>query len=129
VGEWKSIQSDLRYDWQQDTHFIELQETEMMKTRIEMLTSIDEFTGTYFSQEWVRKNILRQTDEEIQDIKKQIANEKDNEDPNDPDNGIPVNPEAKPGLDAPQAPPVPHDFVPPEMGQPEAKPPGTPAKK
>ena len=120
--DWDEIKNNIRFDWQQDTHFIELQETEMLKARIEMLTQMDEFTGTYFSQDWIRKNVLRQTESEIADIQKQIENEKDDGE------GIPVNPEAKPGLEAPQAPEPPVDFVPPEE-KPEPAPAKPPAAK
>ena len=47
-----------------------------MKERVDQLTTVSEYIGTYFSVEWVRKNVLKQTDETIEEIDKQIADEK-----------------------------------------------------
>ena len=48
----------------------------MYRERFEMLASLDEYVSKYISNEWVRKNILRQTDEDIEDLDKQIESEK-----------------------------------------------------
>ena len=61
----------------------------MIRERFEMLSSLDEYVGTYISNEWVRKNVLRFSEEEIEDIQKQIdsedkAGELDMPDPDDP---------------------------------------------
>ena len=61
----------------------------MIRERFDMLRSLDEHIGRFISNEWVRKNILRFTDDEIEDIQKQIDQEtKDGEndmpDPDDP---------------------------------------------
>lgn len=73
--EWSEIKNLIQFSWNSDTHFIELQEIEIMKSRIEVLQQIEEFTGTYFSREWVKRKLLRQTDEEIKEVMKQIKSE------------------------------------------------------
>ncbi len=83
--EWSEMKQDINIDYQQDTHFAELKESELMRERLGTIREIDEYVGKYFSQEWVRKNILRQTEEDIKDIDAQIeaeveAQPDDNED-------------------------------------------------
>jgi hypothetical protein len=73
--DWEDFKPNIYFDWQKDTHFIELQETEIMRSRVEMLRDMEEFKGEYFSKEWLRKNVLRQSDEDIAMIDKQINSE------------------------------------------------------
>ena len=57
--------------------FTELKEQEIFKERLDALQNVSEYVGKYFSQEYVRKYILRQTEEEIETIDKQISTEKE----------------------------------------------------
>ena len=87
--DWASWKNDIIFDFMEDNFYSELKETEMWQNRFEMIQQMDEYVGKYVSNEWVKKNILRQTDEEIKDLQKQMdAEEKagDNEfgDPDDP---------------------------------------------
>ena len=74
--DWVEIKEDISVDYIKDSHFSELKDSEILRDRLELLTELDQFVGTYFSRSWVRKNILMQTDEEIQDLAKQIEDEK-----------------------------------------------------
>ena len=51
----------------------------MIRERFEMLATLDEYVGKYVSNEWVRKQILRQSDDEIEEIDDQIEKEKEDE--------------------------------------------------
>ncbi len=82
--DWEDFKPNIYFDWQKDTHFIELQETEIMRSRVEMLRDMEEFKGEYFSKEWLRKNVLRQSDEDIAMIDKQINSEPDPEPEEEP---------------------------------------------
>ena len=62
----------LNYLWTKDSHYEELKQNEILTARLEVLSSMDEYIGKYVSNVWVRKNVLRQTDEEITDIDRQI---------------------------------------------------------
>ena len=73
--EWKSFREDIWYDYKKDNNFTELKEAELITSRVSLLQLVDPFVGKYFSQEWVRKNILQQTDEDIEEINNQIAME------------------------------------------------------
>jgi len=67
-------------DFISDAHFSELKNAEVLRERLGLLNEIDGYVGKFFSKEWIQKNILMQTDEEIEEIKKQIDQEtKDNE--------------------------------------------------
>jgi len=66
--DWNEIIPDIRYKFNKDSYFSELKETEILKERLDMLNQVDEFVGKYYSSDWVRKNILKQTEEEIRII-------------------------------------------------------------
>jgi hypothetical protein len=77
--EWAAIQSAIRYDYMVDNHFEELKESEMLQNRLQILRDIDEYKGEYFSKNWIRKKVLFMNEDEIEDIDKQIDDEKQNE--------------------------------------------------
>lgn len=79
IEEWQTIKNKIRYNFQQDNHFTELKDTEILRERLQSLDSIQNYVGEYFSKEWVRKNILRMSDEDIEEMKKQIEEEKETE--------------------------------------------------
>jgi len=74
--DWDEIKENIIYDFNDDNHFFELKDAELLDSRINQLNTITEYVGTYFSVEWVRKNILKQTQDEIDTIDKQIEQEK-----------------------------------------------------
>ena len=74
--DWKTIKEFIVYDFQDDNHFQELKDMEILKERIDALNNVNEFVGTYYSVEYVRRYILRQSDTEIDAIDKQIEAEK-----------------------------------------------------
>ena len=74
--DWKTIKEYIIYDFQDDNHFQELKDMEILKERIEALNNVNEFVGTYYSVEYIRRYILRQSDTEIEEIDKQIEDEK-----------------------------------------------------
>ena len=80
IEEWDFEKENIRFDYQKDSHFVEMKDAEIHRERITTLRELDEFVGKYFSQQWVRKNILRQSEDEIEIMDAQIEDEKDNED-------------------------------------------------
>ena len=74
--DWTTIKEYIIYDFQDDNHFQELKDMEILKERIEALNNVNEFVGTYYSVEYIRRYILRQSDTEIEEIDKQIEDEK-----------------------------------------------------
>lgn len=75
--EWKYIKEHVQYDYKQDGYFTELKNAEMWNERVNLLSTLESYVGTYFSKDWVRRNILRMNDAEIQDIESQIEKEKE----------------------------------------------------
>jgi hypothetical protein len=87
--EWPLIKEHLQFDFMQDGHFTELKNTEILASRIDMLSQIESYVGTYFSKEYVKKYVLRMSDEEIEEIEKQIGDETGAEsDPDGQDDGM-----------------------------------------
>ena len=83
--DWDELSEDISIDFMQDNYFSELKEFEVLRDRFEILSTMDEYVGKYYSQEWVRKNILQQSEQEIENIDKQIADEKADGDDEDID--------------------------------------------
>ena len=75
--DWHILRDHVQYDFLQDGHFAELKESEMLMERLRVADSMRDYVGKYFSVEYVRKNVLRQTDREIEKINKQIKKEID----------------------------------------------------
>ena len=73
--DWKQMEDHIQYDFLYDNQFAELKETEMIQGRLGNLAQIEPYIGKYYSTEFVRKRILRQTDQEIEEIDTQIEEE------------------------------------------------------
>lgn len=73
--EFAEIKNDIRFDFIQDNYFTELKEAEITRERLTTLREVEDHIGTYYSREWVRKNVLRMSDDDIKEIEKQIAKE------------------------------------------------------
>ena len=83
--DWANIEESINVDFIEDNYFSELKEFEILRERLEMLQLVEEQIGQYYSREWVRRNILHQSDEDIQTIDDQIDKEKDSGDIEDED--------------------------------------------
>jgi len=73
--EWKEFKEDIFYDFKKDNNFDELKEAELLNVRLDTLAKVDPFVGKYYSIEWVRKNILQQSDEDMEEINGQMEQE------------------------------------------------------
>jgi ribosomal protein L12E/L44/L45/RPP1/RPP2 len=73
--EWDKFKEDIFYDYKKDNNFTELKEAELLQQRIQLVTAIDPFVGKYYSQEWVKKHVLCLTDDQIEEMQKQIDSE------------------------------------------------------
>ena len=85
--EFAELKPALRYDYVSENYFTELKEAEIARERLTTLREVDEHIGTYYSREWVRKNVLRMTDDDIKDMEKQIAAEAASEGSGDDEEG------------------------------------------
>ncbi len=75
--EWPLIRDSIFYDFLQDGHFAELKNTEMMRERLNLAREVRDYVGKYFSVNYVRRNILKQTDTEIKKMDAEIKKEID----------------------------------------------------
>jgi hypothetical protein len=73
--DWEVMSDHIQYDFLYDNQFAELKESELLNGRLGTLATIEPYIGKYFSTEYVRKKILRQTDVEIIEIDEQIEDE------------------------------------------------------
>ena len=73
--DWKTLSDHIQYDFVYDNQFAELKESELTNERLGTLATIEPYIGKYYSNEYVRKKILRQSDQEIIDIDDQIEKE------------------------------------------------------
>jgi hypothetical protein len=104
--DWSIMEEHIQYDFLYDNHFAELKDAELLNERLGMVQIAEPYVGKYFSQDYLRRKILRQTDEEIIEQDKLIEKEiKDGviPDPNaqvDPMTGMPMQPgmEQQPGM-------------------------------
>jgi hypothetical protein len=74
--EWNEFKEYVHYDFIKDNNFTELKDAELMTNRLQLLSSVDPYTGNYFSQAWIQRNVLRLSDDEIKMMQKEIDKEK-----------------------------------------------------
>ncbi|WJZ48399.1 portal protein [Synechococcus phage DSL-LC02] len=102
--DWEYMSDHIQYDFLYDNHFAELKETELMNERLALLAQVEPYVGKYYSVDYVRRKVLRQTDEDIVEVDMQIDLEKQLgiiPPPMDPMTGMPMG-GGDQGLDAVQ---------------------------
>jgi len=73
--DWNKMAEHIQFDYIYDNHFAELKETELMNERLNLMTQIEPYIGTYYSRDFVKRKILRQTDQEILEMDKEMEEE------------------------------------------------------
>ena len=73
--DWENWKNDIYVDFARDNHFTELKNSELIRERLTTLDQVQQYVGEFFSKEWVMKNVLNMSDEDIEDMKKQIGDE------------------------------------------------------
>ena len=102
--DWAVMDEHIQFDFLYDNHFSELKDAELLNERLNMIQVAEPYVGKYFSQDYLRRKILRQTDQEI--IEQDQIMKKEIEDGIIPDPTIPVDPMTGMPMD-PNAPPTP----------------------
>jgi hypothetical protein len=74
--EWIEIKDAIRYDFMKDNYFEELKQTEILREKVTMLRDIEEQIGKYYSREWVIKNVLFMSEDDMREMQKQIEKER-----------------------------------------------------
>jgi len=75
LEEWDDFREQIYYDFIKDNNFTEMRDAELLRERVNTATMLDPFIGKYYSAAWVRKNVLQMTDEEIEQMEKEIEEE------------------------------------------------------
>lgn len=73
--EWADLSNKISFDFANDNFFAELKDNDIMKERIGVADALQNYIGKYYSNEWVRKNVFKQTEEDIKNEDKLIASE------------------------------------------------------
>lgn len=81
--EWESLSSEFYFVYAEDNSFVEYKESEIINNRLNTLQQAHDFVGTYISKQWVMKNIMKLTDEEIKAVEDEKNTDNQNEDEND----------------------------------------------
>lgn len=77
LEDWEDMKEHIQYDYVADNQFSELKQNEMINERLTIATTMDQFVGKYYSVEYIRRQILKQTDAEMKEIDDQIDKEKE----------------------------------------------------
>jgi hypothetical protein len=75
--DWRELRSEIKIVFNTDNYFWDLKESEILTERLKMLSFVEPYIGKYFSTEYVRKNILRQTEEDIKIMNKEMEVDKE----------------------------------------------------
>lgn len=79
LDEWEEMSKLIKFNFHKDNYFAELKDAEILSNRVNLLTVMEQggFVGKYYSKQWVRKNVLQQSEDDIKLIDKQLAEEKE----------------------------------------------------
>lgn len=73
--DWEQFKSDIQIDFIRDNHFTELKDSELLRERLSTMDQLSQYVGEYFSREWVMKNVMMMSDEDIEEMAKQVEAE------------------------------------------------------
>ena len=73
--DWEDMKEHIQYDYLYDNHFSELKDLEMLQKKMEVLNELDLYVGKYFSQDYVMRQLLQFTEQEIVEMRAQIDSE------------------------------------------------------
>ena len=77
LEEWDQFQESIYYDYLKDNNFTELREAELLRERVGILNIVDPYIGRYYSTNWVKQNVLQMSNEEIENMEKEIQAEQE----------------------------------------------------
>ena len=77
IEDWQNISADIKYDYAKDNYFTELKDAEVTQNRAQLIMTLDQggLLGKYYSHKWARRNILHQSDDDIEEQDKEIKEE------------------------------------------------------
>jgi len=81
IEDCESIISDIKFDYSKDNYFTELKDNEIEEGRANLARNLQDMVGKYYSHEWIRKNVLQQSEDDIEEMDAQINAENQTGDP------------------------------------------------
>ena len=81
IEDWENIAGEIKFDFAKDNYFTELKDGEILDNRINLARNFQDMIGKYYSHEWLRKNVLQMSDDDIEEMDKQIEEETNSGDP------------------------------------------------
>jgi hypothetical protein len=81
IEDWQNISGDIHFDFAKDNYFTELKDGEILDNRINLARNMQDMLGKYYSHEWLRKNILQMSEDDIEEMDEQINEEANSGDP------------------------------------------------
>jgi len=76
-ADWSKWERDIRIDYNRDNHFAELKESEILKERIQTLDMVSQYVGEYFTKDWVMRNVLKLSEEDMKELEDKVEDEQD----------------------------------------------------
>ncbi len=73
--DFEKMSEHIQFDYKYDNHFAELKDHELMTERLNIMVAIEPYIGTYYSRDYVKRKVLRQTDEEIEEMAQEMEEE------------------------------------------------------
>ena len=70
--DWQKFRPEINWEWSEDSYYREIKNSEMLTARLDLLSVCAEYSGRYFSMEWLKRNVLLLNDEEIRELQKEI---------------------------------------------------------
>tara|TARA_B110000503_G_scaffold138980_1_gene226254 strand:- start:637 stop:2193 length:1557 start_codon:yes stop_codon:yes gene_type:complete len=75
--DWDELRDNINIDFLKDNHFSELKDSEMLRERLNTIQLMENYVGQYFSRAWVRRNVLRMSDEDVEQMEEEMEEEKE----------------------------------------------------
>jgi len=77
ADEWEEMTKKIRFDFIEDNYYSEVKDSEILTGRLNQLQLVEPYTSKYYSENWIRRNVLRQSEDDIEEIDKEIEEEKE----------------------------------------------------
>ena len=77
AAEWSKVRDKIHFSFNADHYYTEFKQQETLSQRVDLARNMEDWVGNYYSKEWFRTHVLRQTAEEMEEIDGQIAKEKE----------------------------------------------------
>ena len=75
--EWDEVRQDIHFEFVEDNHYEELKDNEILMARLQTVQQMEPYIGKFYSMDWVKRNVLQQTQEEIEDMQAQMDAEEE----------------------------------------------------